>query len=49
MQPRNCEIIVKEIDKYQLLDKDEQIFKKIKEMINNFDFDEAIEILRGKQ
>ncbi|MEA2098699.1 MAG: response regulator [Campylobacterota bacterium] len=45
MQPKNCEPVIKEIQKYKLLDEDLEIFNKVKALIEDFDFDEAFEIL----
>lgn len=45
MQPKKCEPILLEIEKYQLLDKDVKIFERVKNDIDNFDFDEASELL----
>jgi len=45
MQPKNCELIIDEIKKYKLLDEDLEIFNKVKDMIDEFDFDEALELL----
>ena len=47
MQPKRCDIVIKEINKYQLLDKDKQIFEKIKDLIEEFEFEEASNILKG--
>ena len=47
MQPKKCENVMNKIKQYQLLSEDEQVFKKIKEMIEDFEFEEASELLKG--
>jgi len=45
MQPKMCEPIINEIEEYKLSSVDFEIFKKVKEMISDFEFDEAYDIL----
>ena len=47
MQPKKCDFVIKKIDKYQLLDKDKEIFETIKDLIEEFEFEEASNILKG--
>ena len=47
MQPKMCEPIINEIESYTLLSEDFEIFQKVKDMINDFEFDEAYDILNG--
>jgi len=45
MQPKNCDKVIKKIEKYKLLGEDSEKFNRIKELIDDFDFDEALELL----
>lgn len=46
-RPKECEEIVKEIDKYQLSDSDNELFQGVKENIEKYKFIEANEMLAG--
>ncbi len=45
MEPKKCHQIVDEISHYELSAEDEKLFEKIKELVNNYEFDEALELL----
>ena len=45
MEPKRCNQIVDEISNYDLSNEDEKLFKEIKVFINNYEFDEALELL----
>ncbi len=47
MQPKRCSIMINKIEKYQLSNKDRKIFKDIKDMIDDFEFEEASEAVKG--
>jgi len=44
-KPKKCESILEKIEKYQLEEKDKDIFDKIKKLITKYKFKEAIELL----
>ncbi|MEO1953135.1 MAG: ATP-binding protein, partial [Campylobacterales bacterium] len=46
MQPKKCDIVLKKIMQYKLLEDDIELFEKIKEMIDDFEFEEASNILK---
>ena len=45
-QPLKCKPIMKEIDKYQLSEEREGIFKRVQILFRDYNFKEAIELLR---
>jgi hypothetical protein len=45
MEPKRCNQIVDEISNYDLSNEDEKLFEEIKVFINNYEFDEALELL----
>jgi len=45
MEPDECENVIKELNKYNLSDADREIFDRITLLINEYDFDEALELL----
>ena len=47
MQPKKCDLVMQKIKKYKLSDRDNLVFQDIKEMIEDFEFEEASEILKG--
>jgi len=47
MQPKKCDNSLRKIEKYTLSDDDIEIFDKIKEMIEDFEFEAASEALKG--
>ncbi len=46
-QPKKCEIILKDIDNYKLLNKDEEFFNNIKVLINKYKFKDAIKLMES--
>ena len=44
-RPNLCEPVIEELEQYLLEEKDEELFKKIKELVDNYKFNEAMELL----
>lgn len=47
-RPNLCEPIIKEFEKYSLEQKDEELFQKIKKLVDKYKFNEAMELLNEK-
>ena len=45
MEPKKCSIILDEISSYELLQEEKSLFDKIKTLIENYEFDEALDLL----
>jgi len=45
-RPKNCIPVIEEIEKYKLNDEDSLIFKQIKDFIEDYDLDEALELIQ---
>ena len=44
-KPKKCESIIEKIEKYQLEEKDKDIFDKINKLISKYKFKEALQLL----
>ncbi|MBN2824733.1 MAG: Hpt domain-containing protein, partial [Campylobacterales bacterium] len=47
MEPQKCYTIIQKIEHYQLHSEDEKHFNRIKELIENYQFDEALELFEN--
>ena len=47
MEPEECGNIINEFSNYDLSDEDREVFDKITHFIDEYDFDEALELLQG--
>jgi PAS domain S-box-containing protein len=48
-KPKRCQEVIEKIDQYQFNDKDETVIKAIRATIDDFEFDEALEVLGFKE
>ena len=44
MEPKTCYTVIQKIDQYALNTKDKERFERIKEFVDNYEFDEALEL-----
>jgi PAS domain S-box-containing protein len=49
MEPKRCNEIIEQIDKYKLQSDDIDMFTQVKKLVDEYDFDEALEIMESVQ
>ncbi|MCK4441619.1 MAG: response regulator [Sulfurovaceae bacterium] len=48
-RPKNCNAIITEIERYKLSSKDQNIFRKVKSLVQSYQFQSALEILSSEE